>query len=174
MTLEDQSMKKTVFFARLGTTVSLIALSVLSGCGLSSASVPAPAPQMQAGYYLWTGYITSATAACNTSIGATYTGTEYYPGPDNTGHIIHTPINTNGSLGVVVSTYPTTPSAGTLVWTGTAASTRTVNGVSTDEPYTFQVNYTFVDNASFETIATQSYSNGCVFTIQLSHVLTGH
>ncbi len=146
---------------------------ILAGwiAALPISAQAASSTQPNAGIYLVTSYVISASKACGLSAGTTVAGTFYYPGAGQTGAITHQPFNGNGVLGVASAAYPTTPLSGVTSWSGTATEQEVLNGASKTATFKFSLTLTFIDSMSFVATGTSTYANGCSDKYQSTYLL---
>jgi hypothetical protein len=130
--------------------------------GVIGPSIANAAPQPALGYYLATGYVSSATptAACSAAgvtAGANYTGIFYYPGAGHSSAVLRQAVATASATSVSELKFPTTPAAGTTAWSGTLKA-GTEGAAFTSTPFT--ATFTFLDAASADLSLTVTVS-GC-------------
>ena len=126
--------------------------------------------QPAAGTYTGTGYVASANAVCNATIGATWTATLFYPGPGKAGGVGYIQVNSNGNVGMVINKYPVSPAKNISTWSGANAISQTINGVSSTSYPSFSYVFTNYDAHSFSVVETYTYSNGCVEKLYYTYI----
>jgi hypothetical protein len=160
---------------RFTVSASLWAL-VAAGVALPArAATVAPTAGIYAAQGVYTAVAAQGGATGCPVVGSTLGFHFSYPGAGKLGATFLEPVAPFSSFTISKGTFPKTPAAGTLTWSGTVSESNSTNTTITKATFTATLQY--FDASSFlgTFVWTEPQSSGsCVETIELTFIKTGH